>query len=144
MAADRFPSHCSQAENQRASALTNIEIEQLAFRHCVKNLPATIIPLMQHRPLGTSGLLVSALALGCMGMSDFYGVRDDAESTATIHRYLDLGGNFLDTADMYGPYTNEELIGGAIKGRRDQVILATKFGIVRDPNDPHKRGISGK
>ncbi|HZK80901.1 MAG TPA: aldo/keto reductase, partial [Humisphaera sp.] len=99
---------------------------------------------MQHRPLGTSGLLVSALALGCMGMSDFYGVRDDAESTATIHRYLDLGGNFLDTADMYGPYTNEELIGGAIKGRRDQVILATKFGIVRDPNDPHKRGISGK
>jgi aryl-alcohol dehydrogenase-like predicted oxidoreductase len=99
---------------------------------------------MQHRPLGTSGPLVSALGLGCMGMSDFYGARDDAESIATIHRYLDLGGNFLDTADMYGPYTNEELVGRAIKGRRDQVVLATKFGIVRDPNDPHKRGISGK
>ena len=98
---------------------------------------------MQHRTLGTNGPSVSALGLGCMGMSDFYAGRDDAESVATLHRYLDLGGNFLDTADMYGPYTNEELVGRALRGRREQVVLATKFGIVRTA-DPHSRGINGR
>jgi aryl-alcohol dehydrogenase-like predicted oxidoreductase len=86
---------------------------------------------MQQRTLGNS-LTVSALGLGCMGMSDFYSGRDDAQSTATIHRALDLGVTFLDTADVYGPFTNERLVGQAIKGRRDEVVLATKFGNVRD------------
>ncbi len=99
---------------------------------------------MQTRALGTSGLTVSAIGLGCMGMSEFYGARDDAESIATIHRALDQGMTFLDTADMYGPYTNEELVGRAIKGRRNDVILATKFGIQRDPKDPTRRGINGR
>ena len=98
---------------------------------------------MEQRRLGRNGPTVSATGLGCMGMSEFYGPGDEAESVATIHRALDLGVNFLDTADMYGPYTNEELVGRAIRGRREHVVLATKFGIVRG-DDPHVRAINGK
>jgi aryl-alcohol dehydrogenase-like predicted oxidoreductase len=99
---------------------------------------------MQQRILGTNGPRVGELGLGTMGMSEFYGVADEAESIRTIHRALDLGVTMLDTADVYGPLTNEELVGRAIAGRRDRVFLATKFGIVRDPSDPHKRGFNGK
>ena len=99
---------------------------------------------METRKLGTQGLEVSAQGLGCMGMSEFYGPGDEAESIATIHRALDLGVRFLDTADMYGPFTNEELVGRAIRGRRNEVVLATKFGIVRSPENPGGRTISGR
>ncbi len=93
---------------------------------------------MEQRKLGSQGLTVSAQGLGCMGMSDFYGTRDEAESIATIHRALDMGVTFLDTSDMYGPFTNEELVGKAIKGRRNNVVVATKFGIMR--SQPVKGG----
>jgi aryl-alcohol dehydrogenase-like predicted oxidoreductase len=98
---------------------------------------------MQTRTLGRNGPTVSALGLGCMGMSEFYGARDDDESLATIHRALDLGVNFLDTSDIYGPHTNELLVGRAIADRRDEVVLATKFGVVRDPDNPMARGVNG-
>ena len=95
------------------------------------------------RALGRTGLTVSAEGLGCMGMSFAYGATDDDESLRTIHRALDLGVTFLDTSDMYGPHTNEVLVGRAIKGRRDEVTIATKFGIRLDPDDPTKRRVSG-
>jgi aryl-alcohol dehydrogenase-like predicted oxidoreductase len=94
--------------------------------------------------LGAQGLTVSRQGLGCMGMSDFYGAPDDAESIATIHRALELGVDFFDTSDMYGPYTNEVLVGKALAGHRDEAVIATKFGIVRDPDYPTKRAINGR
>ncbi len=99
---------------------------------------------MQRRMLGARGPRVSALGLGCMGMSEFYGGRDDAESIATVHHALDRGITLLDTADAYGPHLNEELVGRAIKGRREQAFIATKFGIVRDPANPAARGVNGR
>src|SRR3954471_5902546 len=97
---------------------------------------------MQKRTLGSDGLEVSAMGLGCMGMSEFYGTADEDEAVATIHRALELGIFFLDTADMYGPFTNEKLVGRAIGGRRDEVVLATKFGNVRGENG-ERLGIDG-
>jgi aryl-alcohol dehydrogenase-like predicted oxidoreductase len=98
---------------------------------------------LQQRALGRQGLAVSALGLGCMGMSEFYGTTDEDESVATIHRAIELGVTFLDTADMYGPFTNEKLVGKAIEGRRDEVVLATKFGNVRG-DDGSFRGVNGR
>jgi aryl-alcohol dehydrogenase-like predicted oxidoreductase len=97
---------------------------------------------MQQRKLGSEGLVVSELGLGCMGMSEFYGPRDDIESVATIHRALELGIDFFDTSDVYGPYHNEELVGRTFKPIRDRVIIATKFGIVRHPDG--RREINGR
>ncbi|NWJ39746.1 MAG: aldo/keto reductase [Geothrix sp.] len=99
---------------------------------------------MLTRALGTQGLTVSGLGLGCMGMSDFYGQRDDAESTATIHHAVARGITFFDTADMYGPHLNEILVGKALAGVRSKVVIATKFGIVRDPANPTVRGVCGR
>jgi aryl-alcohol dehydrogenase-like predicted oxidoreductase len=99
---------------------------------------------MRYAPLGRQGLVTSQQGLGCMGMSEFYGPGDEAESIATINRALDLGITLLDTADIYGPHTNEELVGRALAGRRDEALIATKFGIVRDPADPGRRGLSGQ
>jgi aryl-alcohol dehydrogenase-like predicted oxidoreductase len=99
---------------------------------------------MQRRQLGKNGPLVSSLGLGCMGMSEFYGARDDAESLATVHRAIELGSTFLDTADVYGYGDNEVLVGEAIRGIRNKVFLATKFGIVRSKTDPQVRGVNGK
>jgi aryl-alcohol dehydrogenase-like predicted oxidoreductase len=99
---------------------------------------------MKQRKLGRGGPIVSAIGLGCMGMSEYYGPRDDEESLATIKRALEVGITFFDTADVYGPHTNEELLGRALEGHREQVVIATKFGILRDPGKPGFRGISGK
>jgi aryl-alcohol dehydrogenase-like predicted oxidoreductase len=103
-----------------------------------------VIEVVDQRALGTQGLTVSAQGLGCMGMSEFYGTADEAEAIATIHRALELGITLLDTADQYGTGANERLVGEAIARRRDEVVLATKFGIVRDPNDPAARGVNGR
>lgn len=99
---------------------------------------------MQIRNLGSQGLKASQIGLGCMGMSEFYGSGNDAESIKVIHRALELGITFLDTADMYGPHTNEILVGKAIAGKRSNVVLATKFGVVRDPANPMSREINGR
>src|SRR5215470_5124431 len=99
---------------------------------------------MNTRKLGRSGPTVSAIGLGCMGMSEFYGAGSESESLATLQRAIELGCTFLDTADMYGPFLNEELLGRALRGRRDAVFLATKFGIMRNAENRMIRGINGR
>src|SRR5689334_14751579 len=99
---------------------------------------------MKRRVLGKSGLTVSEIGLGCMGMSDFYGPGDEAESLRTLDRALELGIDFWDTSDAYGPFKNEELIGRFLKGRGGKVTVATKFGIARDPTDPKKRALNSR
>ena len=99
---------------------------------------------MEIRKLGSQGLTASQLGLGCMGMSEFYGVQNDEESVRTLHRSLELGVNFWDTADVYGPYKNEELLAIALNGKRTQVTLASKFGIIRDPANLSVRSVNGK
>jgi aryl-alcohol dehydrogenase-like predicted oxidoreductase len=99
---------------------------------------------MQIKKLGSQGLTASQLGIGCMGMSEFYGARNDEASLKTLHRAFELGVTFWDTADMYGPYINEELVAKALKGIRKEITLATKFGILRDPSNPTRRGINGK
>ncbi len=99
---------------------------------------------MLNKNLGSQGLTASQLGLGCMGMSEFYGATNDAESLQTLHRALELGISFWDTADVYGPHTNEILVGKALKGIREKITLATKFGILRDPANPQARGLNGK
>ncbi len=98
----------------------------------------------KQRKLGSQGLTVSEQGLGCMGMSDFYGGRDEAESIRTLNRSIELGITFFDSSDIYGPHTNEELLGRVFRGRRHEVTIATKFGILRDPNDPSVRGVNGR
>jgi aryl-alcohol dehydrogenase-like predicted oxidoreductase len=99
---------------------------------------------MKKRALGSQGLIASQLGLGCMGMSEFYGPTDDTENLKTLERALELGINFLDTSDAYGPHKNEILVGKFMKDKREKILLATKFGIVRDPNNPAVRGLNGK
>jgi aryl-alcohol dehydrogenase-like predicted oxidoreductase len=106
-------------------------------------MTTTLTPLST-RTLGRSGLAVSAIGLGCMGMSEFYGTRDDRRSLATLEQALAQGVTFFDTADMYGPHHNEELLGRALRGRRSAVVIATKCGIVRDPANPLKRGVDNR